>query len=77
MYNFRFINKMSVGLVLISTDGDKSIWDRSKIRRPRACAKCERELHAGDAAYAPMTNRTYRYLRLCVACVEELAQPKG
>jgi hypothetical protein len=69
---FRLVEKLSDGLLVISTDGDSTIWSQAKLRRERECAKCERALRVGDTVFSPMANRPYRYLRMCSPCAEGL-----
>lgn len=71
---YRFVERLSLGLVVISTDGDQTIWSQCKLRKAWECAKCDRVLRVGDTAFSPMANRSYRYQRLCASCVEVLAE---
>jgi hypothetical protein len=71
---FRLVEKLSDGLSVISTDGSSTIWSSAKLRREHKCAKCDRVLRVGTAAFSPMANQSYRYLRMCPTCAEEMTK---
>jgi len=70
MRDIQVLRSLALGLVAIRTDGDDSLWDVGKLRKARKCADCEKQLAPGDQAYKPVTNKNYRYIRVCVPCVQ-------
>jgi hypothetical protein len=69
---FRLVQILSPGLLVFSRDGEPAMWDRAKLRRKKDCASCGRHLTPGEEVFSPMGNTSYRYERLCLACVETM-----
>ena len=51
----------------------RQLWHAAKLRRAARCEDCKEPLAVGTVAYAPLTNASNRYHRLCVVCARRLA----
>lgn len=75
---WRVVKVLGPDLWRILRDDNAALWSKVRLRAvkpralPRRCAICQYEFKAGDSAFAPIGNQSYRYERLCIPCVGSL-----
>jgi hypothetical protein len=69
------LRRLSDGLIQIRFiergTSDVALWSRMKVRKAHPCLRtdlCGRTIIAGEVAFAPIGNQSYRAARLCVRC---------
>lgn len=68
--NFDIEKRLSPGLAVVSTDGIRALWHKCRLNKNRTCGATKQLLKAGEQHYRPITNGSYRYVRLSTEFVE-------
>ena len=76
MGDYRSAERLSDGLILLSSSYGLQLWTERKLRKPIECRVCEKVLLVGALAYGEAVSRaTNRMHRICSFCVEGLLSP--
>lgn len=68
LFGVRIVGRMGNDPVLRHLAGEEP-WNLVRLRKECRCCQCGREMVPGDVAFRPLGNQSYRFERICRACV--------